>query len=292
MKILVIPAVLNTPLRQRGVELARTLAERHRVIVLAGERQPPGLTKLGKLAWHLRQAVGYATRRLEPNLTALRLPSLPRWPRGSRRYQSFLLALLARLWRPDAILTQGTGEVRAPRRRGTRIVYDLIDNHMGGLELEGHPEAARAVRTFIAAELKAAAIATASSRVLVTILREEFQRDAVLVPNGIRVAAYRSISSTARDKVRARLGLGAGPILGFAGGIDWWVDVPLAVGALRAVQRTHPSARLLVVGDGGRAQEFRAACSDVAVTGFVRPDDVPEYVAAFDVGLVPFPPTG
>ena len=287
MRILVIPAVLNTPLRQRGVELARTLAARHSVIVLGGERQPPGLTKLGKLGWHFRQAAGYVTRRLEPNLTAVRLPSFPRWPRVSRRYQSLLLALMARLWRPDAILTQGTGEVRAPRRRGTRIVYDLIDNHMAGLELEGRPEAARAVRAFIADELQAAAMATASSRVLVRILREEFQRDAVLVPNGIRVAAYRSVSADARNELRERLGLGPGPTLGFTGGIDWWVDVPLALGALRAVQRTHPSARLLVVGDGGRAQEFRAAGSDVVVTGFVSPDEVPRYVAAFDVGLEP-----
>lgn len=288
MKILVIPAVLNTPLRHRAAELARALGARHRVVVLFGERQPPGLGAAGKLAWHARQAFGYAARPLTTNVTALRLPSLPRWPRLSRRYQSTLLALLARAWRVEAVVTQGTGDVRAPRLRGARVVYDLPDNHMAGLELAGRHELARALHAFIADELKGASAATASSRVLVQILERDFGARAVEVPNGVPAHAYRAVSSEATEGLRRKLRLGTGPILGFTGGLDWWVDVPLVIAALRAVQRVHPAARLLVVGDGGRAGELRAAGPDVVVTGFVPPSDVPAYVALFDVGLVPF----
>jgi glycosyltransferase involved in cell wall biosynthesis len=288
VRILVIPAVLNTPLRHRGAEIARALGARHRVVVLFGERQPPELGRAGKLWWHARQALSYGTRRLSPTVTALRLPSLPRWPALSRRYQGALLALLTRAWRVGAVVTQGTGDVCAPRPRGVRIVYDLPDNHMAGLELEGKHEAARAIRAFVAGELRRATAATASSRVLVRILEREFGTPALLVPNGVPVHAYRAIAREVTESLRERLRLGTGPVLGFTGGLDWWVDVPLAVAALAAVRRARPEARLLVVGDGSRAGELRAAGAGIIVTGFVPPADVPAHVALFDVGLVPF----
>jgi glycosyltransferase involved in cell wall biosynthesis len=288
MRILVIPAVLNTPLRHRGAELARALGARHRVVVLVGERQPPGLGPAGKLWWHARQALGIAARPLAPNVTALKLPSLPRWPALSRRYQGVLLAVLARAWRVGGVVTQGTGDVRAPRPRGARIVYDLPDNHMGGLELEGKHGPARTLRAFVAGELRRASAATASSRVLVRILEREFAARAVLVPNGVPVHAYRAVPRDVTDGLRQRLGLGTGPVLGFTGGLDWWVDAPLAIAAFEAVRRLMPDARLLAVGDGRRAAELRAAGPGVAVTGFVPPAEVPAYVALFDVGLVPF----
>jgi len=288
VRILVIPAVPNTPLRHRGAELARALGARHRVVVLYAERQPPGLRPTGKLWWHARQALGWAARPLAPNVTALRLPSLPRWPGMSCRYQSALLALLARAWRVEAVVTQGTGDVRAPGRRGARVVYDLPDNHMAGLELQGRHELARALHTFIASELKGARAATASSRVLVQVLKQDFGVDAVLVPNGVPVRAYRAVPGDVIAELRRKLRLGTGPILGFTGGLDWWVDVPLAIATLSEVRRVRPEAQLLVVGDGARAAELRAAGPEVVVTGFVPPSEVPAYVALFDVGLVPF----
>jgi glycosyltransferase involved in cell wall biosynthesis len=288
VKILVIPAVLNTPLRHRAAELARALGARHRVVVLFGERQPPGLGTGAKLAWHVRQAVSWRTRALAQNVTALRLPSLPGWPALSRRCQSALLALVARAWGVKAIVTQGTGDVRAPRPRGARIVYDLPDDHMAGLEQDGKHDQARALRAFVAGELGRASGVTASSRVLVRLLEREFGRTAVLVPNGVSVGAYRAVPREAAEGLRRRLGLGAGPVLGFTGGVDWWVDAPLVVAALGIVRRERPDACLLVVGDGSRAAELRAAGPGVVVTGFVPPSEVPAYVALFDVGLVPF----
>lgn len=288
MKILVIPAIPNTPLRQRAAELARALGARHQVVLLFGERQPPGLGLAAKLWWHARQALTCAARPLAPNVIGLRLPSVPRWPAFSRRYQTGLAALLARAWGVHAVVTQGIGEVRAPRPRGGCIIYDLLDNHMAGLELEGKREGVRALRQFIKGEIQRASAATASSRVLVRVLEQEFGAAAALVPNGVAVEAYRQVPREVTDGLRRRLRLGAGPVLGFTGGVDWWVDTRLALAALAAVRRDRPDAQLLIVGDGSRAPELRAAGLGVVVTGFVPPGDVPAYVALFDVGLVPF----
>ncbi len=288
MRILIIPAVPNTPLRQRAAELAVALGERHRVVVLFGERQPAGLAVAAKLLWHARQALTFGHRRLAPRVTGVRLPALPRWPRLSRRYQGALLALLARLWRLDAVVTESTGEVRAPSRRGTRIVFDLLDDHAAGEEQAGRPNLARAIREFMGAEIRRAVAVTASSRVLARVVKAQYGRDAVLVPNGVRCRQYRSVRPEEIEALRTRYGLGVGPILGFTGGVDAWVEAGLVVAALRVVQRARPTAALLVVGDGARAREFRGAGADGVVTGFVPPDLVPAHVALFDVGLVPF----
>lgn len=288
MRILVIPAVLNTPLRHRAAELGISLGARHRVIVLYGERQPPGLSRGLRLAWHLRQGFTVSARPLAHNVTAVRLPSLPLLPALSTRYQTMATKVLAWIWRPGGVLTQNTGEIRAPGGRRVRIVFDLPDDHMAGLELAGMSAAARAVHTFVASELARASAVTASSRVLVNLLRKEFHRDALLIPNGVSTRAYREVAPATTRALRRQLGLGSGPILGFTGGVDSWVEARLLIDAWRRIRGTRPDAELLIVGDGIRASEFREAGSGVRVTGFVPPQAVPAYVALFDVGVVPF----
>ena len=288
MKIWVVPAVPNTPLRHRAADIALALGARHRVTILFGERQPAGLGLAGRALWHLRQACTAARRPLGPGVTALRLPSLPRWPSLSRAWQSLWLAVAARVAGVEAVLTQNTGEVRAPRARGVRVVYDLPDDHMAGLELAGRADVARGVRSFIAGELGAARAATASSRVLVELLRREFGRDATLAPNGTRVRRFRDAATGSTAALRQRLALAAGPVIGFTGGLDEWLRAGLLIEAWREVRRRRPGAQLLVVGGGTRAGELTDAGAGVTVTGFVAPDEVPAHVALFDVGVVPF----
>ena len=286
MRIVVIPAVPNTPLRHRAADIGFALGRRHLVTLLTGERQPSGLGAAGKLLWHLRQAFTFSRRRLAPTVTALRLPALPRWPALSTVYQSAWLALFSKLAGTGAVITQNTGEVRAPRARRLRVAYDLPDDHMAGLELAGRGPAAARVRAFIARELSGAALATASSRVLVEVLRRDFRQDAVLVPNGTWVERFRSVGAGEVAALRTRLALGPGPVIGFTGGLDEWLRADLLLEAWRLVRRSRPAAQLLMVGDGSRAAELRDA--GALVTGFVAADAVPVHVALFDVGVVPF----
>jgi len=288
VKIWIIPAVPNTPLRHRAADIGFALGRRHAVTILFGERQPAGLRLAGKLRWHLRQAFTISRRALAPGVAGLRLPSLPRWLALSRVYQSAWLALLTRVGGVRAVVTQNTGEVRAPRSKRLRVVYDLPDDHMAGLELAGRAADAGRVRRFIARELETAAVATASSRVLVGVLKRQFGRDALLVPNGTWVSRFREARTADPAALRARLGVGAGPVIGFTGGLDEWMEAGLLLEAWRLVRRSRPDARLVVVGDGSRAAELRAAGAGVVVTGFVAPDAVPAHVALFDVGVVPF----
>jgi GT2 family glycosyltransferase/glycosyltransferase involved in cell wall biosynthesis len=73
--------------------------------------------------------------------------------------------------------------------------------------------------------------------------------------------------------------------IGYFGAIAEWFDVAL----LRSVALAHPGARVLLVGnDTVGAAAALAHCSNVEFTGEVPYAELPRYVHAFDVCLLPF----
>ena len=74
-------------------------------------------------------------------------------------------------------------------------------------------------------------------------------------------------------------------IIGYYGAIAEWFDLAL----VEAVSRTFPDCLVLLVGaDTCSAQAALSACSNVAFTGEVPYSELPYYLYAFDVCLLPF----
>ena len=112
----------------------------------------------------------------------------------------------------------------------------------------------------------------------------------VVIPNGINESHF----AQAPDAVSAKAALGwqGALVLGFTGFVRDWHGVDKVLRWL--VSGDAPAnARLLMVGDGPARAELEAlACelglqSRVRFTGVVPRQDVPNYVAAFDVALQP-----
>jgi glycosyltransferase involved in cell wall biosynthesis len=99
--------------------------------------------------------------------------------------------------------------------------------------------------------------------------------------------------SRSPDALRAALGLGGGPIVGFVGHFYPWHRVDLLVDAYQAVHRAVPEVTFLLVGDGptradvASAVEARGWQAGVLLPGRVAHADLPDYVALFDVAVVP-----
>lgn len=113
-----------------------------------------------------------------------------------------------------------------------------------------------------------------------------------VVANGVDTGRFRPGPGT---DVRARLGLGDRPVVGFVGGLRPWHGVetlPQVVAALRA---RHPGIHALIVGDGPLRDDVarevtRLGLEDhVTLTGAVPHDEVPAYIRAFDLALAPYP---
>ncbi len=112
----------------------------------------------------------------------------------------------------------------------------------------------------------------------------------VVIPNGINQSHFSAAPSP--DVARQRLGWVDGLVLGFTGFVRDWHGVDRVVRWL-STPSAPANARLLVVGDGPARNDIERLAKDLQVsdrvrfTGFVPREQVPAYVAAFDIALQP-----
>ena len=111
-----------------------------------------------------------------------------------------------------------------------------------------------------------------------------------MIPNGINESHFSRAPSPAL--ARQRLGWPDALVLGFTGFVRDWHGVDRVVRWL-STPSAPANARLLVVGDGPVRNELEKLAINLAVsdrvrfTGFVPREQVPAYVAAFDIALQP-----
>src|SRR5687767_2545020 len=117
------------------------------------------------------------------------------------------------------------------------------------------------------------------------------QRRIVVVPNGIDQARFLNNSLSTED-AKSKLGLGNSLVLGFTGFVREWHGLETVVDLIADRAKTT-GLHLLIVGDGPARESLQARArqrgiSDhVTVTGVIDRDQVPAYVAAFDIALQP-----
>jgi glycosyltransferase involved in cell wall biosynthesis len=103
-------------------------------------------------------------------------------------------------------------------------------------------------------------------------------------------------SEGARERIRNRLGIsGDDLVVGLVGSLHWTKSVEYAYGAelVRAIRQvTRRDVVACIVGDGSGRERLEDMAGDdlghrVILPGRVAPEDVPDYLAAFDVGSLP-----
>jgi glycosyltransferase involved in cell wall biosynthesis len=115
--------------------------------------------------------------------------------------------------------------------------------------------------------------------------------DVHLVPNGVASVFDQPASGVG---VRARLGLGDAPVVGYVGSFQHWHDLE---GLVHAVLRLSDDVRLLFVGHGPARERVEAVAAELGISertvfaGHVDPGKVPEHLAAMTAAVVPYRPT-
>jgi glycosyltransferase involved in cell wall biosynthesis len=99
------------------------------------------------------------------------------------------------------------------------------------------------------------------------------------IPNGADIGHFARPVEPAPELLRF-----PGPRVGFVGGLSQWVDVPLI--AYLAAHR--PSWSIVLIGPVGIDLSALSGLPNVHVLGPRPYADVPAYLAAMDVGLIPF----
>jgi glycosyltransferase involved in cell wall biosynthesis len=99
----------------------------------------------------------------------------------------------------------------------------------------------------------------------------------------------------AREMVRASFDIGNAPLIIFVGSFYEWHDVTTLLKAFVRVLNVYPDARLMLVGDGAKRQATMQLAIELGITraviftGMVAHTDVPRFMAAADIAVVPYP---
>lgn len=111
-------------------------------------------------------------------------------------------------------------------------------------------------------------------------------------PNG--VDPDRFSPETSPDRIRKRCGLEGKLVIGFSGGFKAWHGVDSFLDSVPALARYHPEVRFVLIGAAQTetyASKIKPPYSDrVIFSGLVPYSEVPEWLAAMDILVAPYPP--
>lgn len=228
------------------------------------------------------------TERITESLTVVHDAFGFRLSRGSRHIRKIASAIDGR-WLRRVLHEQGVRDYVLwlsaalpevlPGLSTSRFVYDCIDPCF----VQGEEERVLAKESALA---RKATLVFASAESLVENLKP-VNPNTHLLMNACAFDEYKPGSGSGAS-LPAQLSGRPRPCIGYMGTVDWRLDVETLVAAARAL----PNATFAIVGRINADQETRIAelrkLPNVLITGAVSAEEGHRFVAAFDIGLVPF----
>lgn len=211
---------------------------------------------------------------------------------------------VAREWRPDIIhahspALNGGGALRAARALGVPFVYEIRafweDASVGnrtGTEGSAKYRLTRSLETQVAA--RADALFTICDGLRDDLIARGIPGGKVgVMPNGVDLTMFGD-PPPRDDALAQELGIEAGaPVIGYIGSFYDYEGIDDLIAAMPILCRSHPDARLLLVGAGEMEAEWRAAAAAlpdaqaVIFTGRVPHEAVERYYSLVDVLAYP-----
>lgn len=241
-------------------------------------------------------------------LTFHRSPGQPGGPPVLREWREIgaLARAIDRLceeWQPDVLHAHspalcGMAALRVARRRGIPLVYEIrafwedaaVGNGTGREHslkyqltraLEGHVVAGAGAVVTICQGLRQDLIARGTPEDRITVM-----------PNGVDLVLFGD-PPPPEPALRAELGLGEAPVIGFIGSFYDYEGLDGLIAAMPLLNVVHPEARLLLVGGGPRAEALKAqaeaspAREAIRFVGRVPHEQVERYYALADIMAYP-----
>ena len=282
MKILVIPTTdwIRHPVPNRLNFIFDTLAEEHEVYVLHF-----GLKRFSDLeARQTRCTLLPADWIIAEDPSMYYILNFP--------YHLWKIRNLASHLKIDVILSANILPSFAANFAGVPVVFDYLDHleesasvyYPGSLMGEVVKQVVRRITRY---NLRHARSVITVTKELSDFLHDLGVKDVTVIANGVDTEALRPLP---REEAKRELGL-SGPVLGYVGSLEHWVDLESVVSALPKIEAT-----LLVVGPGlftdygdriKRMAEELGVIDRIVFTGAVKYQDLSRYISAMDIGLNP-----
>ncbi len=190
-----------------------------------------------------------------------------------------LEALIPRI-RPDIIhahspALNGLAALRVARKHGIPVVYEMraswedaaVDH---GTTREGslRYRLSRQIETSVLR--RADAVTTICEGLAQEIRSRGIPAERItVIPNAVDVENFDVITESDRE-LRARLDLGAGPVLGFIGSLYGYEGLDLLIRALPRIGEAHPGAQVVLVGGGPAEESLKRLAAQLGLTQHIR----------------------
>jgi glycosyltransferase involved in cell wall biosynthesis len=282
MKILVIPTTdwIRHPVPNRLNFIFDTLAEEHDVYVLHF-----GLKRFRNLEARMTKC-----RLVDASWIAIDDPSL--YYLLNFPYHLWKIRNTARTLDIDVILSTNILPSFAANFAGVPVVFDYLDHLEESASIYYPGSALGEIVKHVVSLITRYNLRHARSVITVTqelseFLQELGVKDITVIPNGVDTAVLKPMPMEA---AKESLGL-SGPVLGYVGSLEHWVDLEMVVQAMPGLDVT-----LLVVGPGlftdygstiKKMAEDLGVADRVIFTGAVKYAELSRYISAMDIGLNP-----
>jgi glycosyltransferase involved in cell wall biosynthesis len=207
--------------------------------------------------------------------------------------------LLLRDFRPDVIYERyslfGLAGAELAAELGVPLIVEvnapLSEEQAAHRQLVFGEAARRAERELLRSAHRLVAVSPALERWLVGIGVPPER--VTVVRNGVDPSRFETPAGECA-RVRAELGLGGEPVVGFLGTLKPWHDLPALIRAVALLRRSGVGAHLLVIGEGPERATLEALVQGEGLApatrfvGAVPHERVPAYLGALDVAVAPY----
>jgi len=282
MKILVIPTTdwIRHPVPNRLNFIFDILAEKHEVYVL----------HFGLKRFSLLEARQTRCTLLPADWIRAEDPSL--YYILNFPYHLWKIRQIASRLKIDVILSANILPSFAANFSGAPVVFDYLD-HLEESASVYYPGSLmgkvvkKVVRRITRYNVRHARSVITVTKELSDFLYDLRVKEVTVIANGVDTQALQPLP---KEEAKSKLGL-SGPVLGYVGSLEHWVDLESVVSALPKIDAT-----LLVVGPGlftdygdkiKKMAEELGVIGRVVFTGAVKYQDLSRYISAMDIGLNP-----
>jgi len=209
------------------------------------------------------------------------------WPKNSNikyPFNEWVINTIIKKLDISIVINAGMNLVRFPDIKNVTKVYDLVDDHLDAdknLNID-----ARRLKQ-LADDIRCADLLTAVTEQVRKKVKDRFNLDAGLLPNGIDLTEKEFFSLPEKRKPNKTV------TYSFIGNVDErWVDLNLALEAFRLHTQDYPDDRFRIIGGGDQAYIKRLSdtynCPQINFLGPIDQKDIYDYFPKINIGVIPF----
>ncbi|MFH1613298.1 MAG: hypothetical protein ABIB46_06240 [bacterium] len=143
------------------------------------------------------------------------------------KYNCWQITKFIKKHKIDVVINANTYYYPSPKLKNVKYIYDLVDEHTSICI----SKTKNYIENFIKNEIEKSNEVITISNSLSKIIKEKYNKDAILIPNGVSLFQFSNFSNTELEGIREKYKLKGKFVIGFIGyhgswsGLDFLIEV-------------------------------------------------------------------